>query len=99
MAEGKIKYAQARPPDAKELTVPSAEMFMLHINAAFGSFPIELGEDQLERLEGMKAVSKDPLIYDTLIRSIKRYGSIRVWREQASVREVLEEEAKARQTP
>lgn len=102
MAESKIRFCQARPPEAKELTVPAPEMFVLHISHAFGKFPVELGADQVERLEGMKATwtdaSSNP--YDSLIRAIRRYGSINVWIERPAsadeVREVLEAEAKSR---
>jgi hypothetical protein len=86
MSEGKIRFCQARPPEAKELAVPAPELFVLHMNAAFGKFPCELGKDQLERLEGMRAtwtdVSANP--YDALCRAIRRYERIAVWIDHES---------------
>lgn len=83
--------------------MPAPELFILHISHAFGKFPLELGADQVERLEGMKStwtdVSANP--YDVIIRAIKRYGSIHLWQEHGpstdQVREVLEAQAKERQ--
>ena len=101
MPEGKIKYAMAKPPDAKELPVPT-DLFILHMNYAFGKFPLELGEDQVERLEGMKSTWNNQIgnPYDVLIRAVKKYGSIRVWVEYPpsadTVRAVLEKEAAER---
>jgi len=76
-----ILYEQAAPFEGKELSVAKCELFVFHMNRAFGEFPVTLGKDQLERLEGMKATwsetSANP--YDELIRGIKRYGLIKVW--------------------
>lgn len=76
------------------------EVFVLHMNMAFGKFPVELGPDQLERLEGMKVTASYSTAYDSLIRAIKRYGSINVWIERPTsadeVRDILEAEAKSR---
>jgi len=56
-------------------------MFVFHMNRAFGQFPVELNQDHVERLEGMAATWTDVSVnpYDTLVRAIKRFGSIRVW--------------------
>lgn len=98
MAEGKIKFCQARPPEAKELAVPVVELFVMQMSRAFGSFPVELGKDNLERLEGMASTWTDVSVnpFEAMARAIKRYGFIRVWREHESVREILEAEAQAR---
>jgi hypothetical protein len=42
MPEGRIKFCQARPPEAKELKMPAPELFVLSISHAFGQFPLEL---------------------------------------------------------
>lgn len=95
---GKILFAQARPPDAKELQLASPDMFVMQIQMAFGTFPVELGASHLERLEGMRCMWTDVAAnpFDSLIRAIKRYGSINVWQSHETVREILEAEAKSR---
>jgi hypothetical protein len=100
MPEGRNRFCQARPPEAKELPTPAPELFVLHMAHAFGKFPCELGKDQLERLEGMACtwsdVSANP--YDALIRAVKRYERISVWIEYppTDVREILVAEAEKR---
>lgn len=77
----KILYEQAHPIEGKEIEVAQVDLFIMHMNRAFGKFPCELNKDHLERLEGMCAtwtdVSANP--YDAMIRAIKRLGSVRVW--------------------
>lgn len=76
-----IKYEQANPVPGKELSVYSPDMFILHMNCAFGAFPIELNEKHIERLEGMRATWSDVATnpYLTLIVAIKRLGTIKIW--------------------
>jgi hypothetical protein len=102
MPNGKIKWNQSRPPDAKELNIPNAELFVLQMSRLFGAFPCELSDKHLERLEGAAAtwtdVSANP--FDALIRGIRRWGNISIWMDHATsadeVREVLETEAEKR---
>jgi hypothetical protein len=102
MPEGKVKYAQARPPEAKELKMPAPELFVLSISHAFGQFPLELTKDNLERLEGMAVMWSDVTAnpYAELIRAIRRYGNISIWMEHPppaeEVREILVAEAEKR---
>ena len=77
----RILWEQAHPIEGKDLLLGEPEVFIMQMNRAFGAFPCELGKDQLERLEGMAATWMAPVAnpYDTLIRAIKRLGSVKVW--------------------
>jgi len=77
----KIEFGQARPVDGQPLAVPQPEMFILHINRAFGSFPVELDAKNIPTLEGMAATwtstAENP--YDKLKVAIKRLGSVKIY--------------------
>jgi hypothetical protein len=102
MPNGKIKWNQSRPPDAKELNIPNAELFVLQMSRLFGQFPLELGPGQIERLEGAAATWTDVTAnpFEALIRGIRRWGNISIWMEHPpptdEVREILVAEAEKR---
>lgn len=77
----KILFEQAHPIEGQDLSTPSPDLFIAHMHRAFGKFPVELGKEQLERLEGMASTWSDIAAnpYDVMIRAIKRLGSIKVW--------------------
>lgn len=78
-----IKFEQTAPIPGIELKhVSSEELLVFHIHKAFGKFPLELGAENLERLEGMAACYAEPNPIRILIQAVNRFGSIRVWREK-----------------
>lgn len=83
MPAGKIQFAQARPPDGQELSVPEPELFRMHMTRAFGAFPVELDKTNLDTLRGMESTWTDVSVnpYMELAKAIRRYGSVKVWME------------------
>jgi hypothetical protein len=79
----KILFEQSNPVPGQELATPSPDLFIAHMHRAFGKFPVELGKDEVERLEGMASTWTDIATnpYDIMVRAIKRLGTIRVWAE------------------
>jgi hypothetical protein len=61
--------------------VISEELFVFHVNKAFGKFPVELSAEHIERLAGMAACYAEPNPFGVLIRAIRNLGTIKVWRE------------------
>lgn len=96
-----FKYEQAFPIAGKELAVPQPETFRTTMSRAFNFAPVPgqqwelvLTANHLERLEGMACCWLDFSVnpYDTLIRGIKRYGSVRVWLEYQEIKKELSHE-------
>jgi hypothetical protein len=78
-----IRYEQAAPIVGEQLVIGemTEAYFILCMERAFGDFPLTLTKDNIERLQGMASCWAQTSInpYLTLIQTIKRLGSIRLW--------------------
>lgn len=85
MSEAEFYWTLAKPPDAKKIDIAHPGIFSIHMERAFGALPCELSKQHLERLEGMASTWSDVSVspYVMLIQAIKRYGTIRVYMQQA----------------
>ena len=77
----RILWEQSRPLEGKDLNITEPDWFIATMHKAFGCFPLELEEKDIERLEGMAAtwgeVATNP--YGALVRAVKRCGYVKVY--------------------
>lgn len=79
----RIYFAQARPIEGEDLYLAEPDLFRIHLHRCFGDFPLELDKKDIDKLTGMAAtwtqIAQNP--YETLIKAIKRYQSVKIWAE------------------
>src|SRR5256885_10243310 len=90
--ETKFFWALAKPIERKEIEVPWPGLFYTHMERAFGGFPIELTEKDLNKLDGMASTWSDVSVspYVHLIQAVKRYKAVRIWVEYPTAEEKTE---------
>lgn len=78
-----IYWCQVRPVSGERLSAWAPSSFISSIEKAFGGFPCDFGNGDIEKLKGMASMCNDgggnP--YQEIINRIEKYGVIRVWAE------------------
>lgn len=72
-----IYWLPVKPGISLEISTPS--QFIELIEKAFGCFPCDLGECDLDKLRGMAVI--EPKMFGSLIKAIEKNKTIRLWAE------------------
>lgn len=70
-----IYWLPVKPGISLKISTPSK--FIEIMEKAFGKFPCDLGECDLEKLRGMAVI--EPEMFEQLISAVEKHKTIRLW--------------------